>query len=77
MIQDIPDVDWMLRPFADHVITAFGSERVMWGSDWPVCQLQAEYGSWHDSAQQLTGDLPQSARDDIFGGSAARFYRLG
>lgn len=66
-----------LRPFADHVLEVFGPERVMWGSDWPVCRLQAEYGDWHDIAQELTGGLSDAARADIFGGTATRFYRLG
>lgn len=65
-----------LRPFADHVVHAFGPDRVMWGSDWPVCRLQAEYGDWHTVAQSLTDGLSGPARSDIFGGTAARFYRL-
>jgi len=65
-----------LRPFAEHVLSAFGASRVMWGSDWPVCRLQAEYGDWHDAAQMLTGDLSEDQRADIFGGTATRFYRL-
>lgn len=65
-----------LRPFADHVLGAFGAERVMWGSDWPVCRLQAEYEDWHDIAQTLTSGLDESKRTEIFGGTAARFYRL-
>ena len=65
-----------LRPFAEHVIRIFGAKRVMWGSDWPVCCLQAEYGDWHDIAQNLTRDLSKQDRCEIFGGTAARFYRL-
>ena len=65
-----------LRPFAEHVLDAFGPARVMWGSDWPVCRLQAEYGDWHEVAQSLTSHLSGAERADIFGGSAARFYRL-
>lgn len=65
-----------LRPFADHVIKAFGPDRVMWGSDWPVCRLQAEYEDWGAAAQTLTADLSAAAKADIFGGTAARLYRL-
>jgi L-fuconolactonase len=65
-----------LRPFAEHVLSTFGSTRVMWGSDWPVCRLQTEYGDWHDIAQDLTQSLSDSDRAEIFGGTAARFYRL-
>jgi len=65
-----------LRPFADHVLDVFGADRVMWGSDWPVCRLQAEYLNWHDVAQTLTTRFSTAQRADIFGGTAARFYRL-
>ena len=65
-----------LRPFADHVIRAFGPDRVMWGSDWPVCRLQAEYGDWMSIAQKLTAHLSRSEQEWIFGRTATRFYRL-
>lgn len=65
-----------LRPFADHVLGAFGAKRVMWGSDWPVCRLQAEYGDWHDAAQELTRALSEGDRLEVFGGTATRFYQL-
>ncbi|MCF6231495.1 MAG: amidohydrolase family protein [Rhodobacteraceae bacterium] len=65
-----------LRPFAEHVLNAFGAKRIMWGSDWPVCRLQAEYSDWHDIAQDLTRGLSEPERAEIFGGTAARFYRL-
>lgn len=65
-----------LRPFANHVFDAFGPERVMWGSDWPVCRLQAEYSVWHDTALALTEHMSEAARGEIFGASAKRFYRL-
>ena len=65
-----------LRPCADHVLRAFGPKRVMWGSDWPVCRLRASYERWHDAATTLCADLGAEARDQIFGGTAARFYRL-
>ena len=65
-----------LRPFAGHVLSAFGPHRVMWGSDWPVCQLQAKYGDWHDISQDLTKSLSKVDRAEVFGGTAAKFYRL-
>lgn len=66
-----------LRPFVDHVLRAFGADRVMWGSDWPVCRLQSEYGDWHEVARALTAHLSDGEQAAIFGGTAARFYRLG
>ena len=65
-----------LQPYVDHVIAAFGAERVMWGSDWPVCRLRSEYQTWHRAAQDLVSGLSAAQRDWIFGQSAARFYRL-
>lgn len=65
-----------LRPFVDHVIAAFGPERVMWGSDWPVCRLQSTYGDWLATVQGLTEGLGTSAQAEIFGRTASRFYRL-
>jgi len=73
------DEGWTIddvRPFAEHVLSAFGPARVMWGSDWPVCRLTSEYGDWHGLAQQLTAGLSESERADVFGGTAVRFYRL-
>ncbi|MEM9577646.1 MAG: amidohydrolase family protein [Pseudomonadota bacterium] len=65
-----------LHPFTDHVISAFGPERVMWGSDWPVCRLQADYEDWYNTALALTAALDPKEQAMIFGGTAARFYRL-
>ena len=65
-----------LKPYADVVLEAFGPERVMWGSDWPVSRLRGEYGDWHGAAQKLCAHLPEADRAAIFGGTATRFYRL-
>ena len=71
--------DWTpedLRPYVAHVLDAFGPERVMWGSDWPVCRLRAEYGEWRGAAEALTEGLAPDARARIFGETAAEFYRI-
>lgn len=65
-----------LQPFADHVLQCFGPARVMWGSDWPVCRLQTEYGDWLAVAQRLTRAHTEADRAEIFGATARRFYRL-
>ena len=65
-----------LKPYVDHVLAAFGPDRVMWGSDWPVCRLRGEYGDWFAAAEALTGDLPAKARSRVFAGTATAFYRL-
>ena len=71
--------DWTvatLRPVVDHLLGTFGPGRVMWGSDWPVCRLAAEYDAWLDAAEALTADLTASERGLVFGGTAAAFYRI-
>jgi L-fuconolactonase len=65
-----------LRPYVAHVLDVFGPDRVMWGSDWPVCQLEATYDEWREAAETLTDHLSETAKEAIFGGTAARFYRL-
>lgn len=65
-----------LRPYAEHVLEVFGPERVMWGSDWPVCRLRCEYDRWHAAAEELTRGLSPEARAQVFGGTAAAFYGL-
>ena len=74
------DENWQteaLRPYAEHIITSFGAERVMWGSDWPVCRLRGEYAEWRKAALALTASLGDAARAAIFGGTANNFYDLG
>jgi L-fuconolactonase len=71
--------DWSvedLAPYADHVLSAFGPARVMWGSDWPVCRLQGSYEEWLTAAQSLCSGLCDAEREDVFGGTAARFYHI-
>ncbi|MDW4500027.1 amidohydrolase family protein [Sulfitobacter sp. D35] len=65
-----------LRPYAEHLFEVFGPDRLMWGSDWPVCQLEASYTDWIEAAEALTSGLPESDRSAIFGGTAQAFYRI-
>jgi L-fuconolactonase len=64
------------RPYAATVFDAFGPSRVMFGSDWPVCLLAATYTEVCEIAEQLTGQLNSDEHDAVFGGTAARAYRL-
>lgn len=66
-----------LRPYALHILEAFGPDRVMWGSDWPVVRLRAEYDRWLEVAEALTGELSAEEKARVFGGTAAEFYRIG
>ena len=66
-----------LRPYADHIMEHFGVERVMFGSDWPVCLLAASYEEVVVTTQTLVRDsLGKDAETAVFGDNATRFYRL-
>ncbi len=62
---------------ADVVLDAFGADRVMFGSDWPVCLLAADYAGVMALARSLTAGLSAAEREAVFGATAARVYRLG
>jgi L-fuconolactonase len=62
---------------ADVVLSAFGADRVMFGSDWPVCLLASEYAGVMALAKELTAGLSEAERSAVFGATAARVYRLG
>ncbi|HVX44191.1 MAG TPA: amidohydrolase family protein [Mycobacteriales bacterium] len=65
-----------LRPYADIVLDAFGPERVMFGSDWPVCTLAGSYEQVVEAAEELTAGLSAAEREQVFGGTAQRVYGI-
>ncbi|MEU3187950.1 amidohydrolase family protein [Streptomyces sp. NPDC006923] len=65
-----------LRPYAGTVLEAFGPDRLMFGSDWPVCRLAATYGEVLDAARTVTDGLSGAERDAVFAGTARRVYAL-
>lgn len=64
------------RPYLDVVFEAFGPERLMIGSDWPVCTLSAEYADTMRLITNAIAPLSAAEQEAILGGSCARFYRL-
>jgi L-fuconolactonase len=64
-------------PVADVVLSAFGATRVMFGSDWPVCLLASDYAAVYALAESLVAGLSAAERAAVFGGTAARVYRIG
>jgi L-fuconolactonase len=80
MVTEADHQNWdleQLRPYADHVLEQFGAERVMFGSDWPVCLLAASYEQVLSATRTLvTSKLGTGAEEAVFGGNAARFYHL-
>ncbi|QCP54644.1 amidohydrolase [Trinickia violacea] len=65
-----------LAPYVAHLLAHFGPARLMWGSDWPVLNLNGDYLLWHACANALVADLSDGERDAIFGANASAFYRL-
>jgi L-fuconolactonase len=79
----VTEADWNtwkpadLVPYVERVLDWFGEDRLMFGSDWPVCLLAASYGEVMDALDGALGSLGESARAKIYGGNAAAFYQLG
>ncbi|MEK8127561.1 amidohydrolase family protein [Paenibacillus filicis] len=66
-----------IRPYVTEVCRLFGPERLMFGSDWPVCLLAASYGEVAALLERLLPDSwGEAERAAVFGGNAARFYRI-
>ena len=79
MITEADHKNWkaeQLAPYVQYVIKLFGMDRLMFGSDWPVCTLA---GSWKEvlaAFTQACGPIPADERAKIVGGTAAKFYGL-
>ena len=65
-----------LVPYVDYALEQFGADRLMFGSDWPVCTLAADYAMTHAALRQALSPRTEAEREAIFGGTAARVYRL-
>ena len=65
-----------LRPYVDIALESFGADRMMFGSDYPVCLLATSYDRVLDSFQEILKSLSDADRDKIFSQNAEKFYRL-
>ena len=65
-----------LKPYLDVVAEAFGPERLMAGSDWPVCLVAAGYQQWWELLRAYFADFSDAERERTFGGTAIEIYRL-
>ena len=78
----VTEADWsnwtagQLQPYVDQALTTFGPERLLFGSDWPVCTLAASYRQVADLAGQLVSALSADEQARILGGTAAEIYSL-
>jgi L-fuconolactonase len=80
----VTEADWvgktvtleMLRPYLDVVVEAFGPERLMAGSDWPVCLVGTEYGAWFRMLEEYFKGFSEAERVAVFGETASWVYGL-
>lgn len=79
VVTEVLGIEWtpeLLWPYFDVALAAFGPERLMFGSDWPVCLVATEYTRWDRFVESCVTGLAPAERRAILGGTAARFYRL-
>lgn len=71
--------DWLiddLRRYTDHLIEIFGPDRLIWGSDWPVCTRASSYAHWFETTEMLLQGLAPEERANVLGSNALRAYKL-
>jgi L-fuconolactonase len=79
MITEADHRDWKatdLKPFVEHAYGCFSADRLMFGSDWPVCLLAGSWKAVLAAFTQSLGALPMNTREKLLGGTAARFYQI-
>nr|WP_234426574.1 amidohydrolase family protein [Streptomyces niger] len=79
LVTEAPWHSWTadgLRPYAEHVLAAFGADRVLFGSDWPVCELAGGYAAVRALTDDLLGGCTATERAAVLGGTALRVYGL-
>jgi L-fuconolactonase len=78
----VTEADWKawtvadLKPYVQLALERFGPDRLMFGSDWPVCVLAAPYEHVFAALHEALGPVSDTEREKIFGGTASRFYGL-
>jgi len=55
-----------LKPYVDEILNLFTDERILWGSDWPVCNLRTNYLGWYYVAINLTKELSLAEKKTSF-----------
>jgi L-fuconolactonase len=78
----VTEDDWLqwsiesLRPYFDTVVEAFGPDRLMAGSDWPVCLVATSYSRWWQVLRHYFADFSKDEQDAVFGATATEIYNL-
>lgn len=79
LVTEVRDQQWsveMLRPYWDTALEAFGTQRLMFGSDWPVCLLRCDYARWVATVVDLAAGLSPAEQHDLWSQTAIRTYQL-
>ena len=79
MITEANQKNWRvedLKPYVHHVLSLFGADRIMFGSDWPVCTLAGQYKDVKNSFDEILKDLDPTSTNKIFGENASKFYKI-
>ncbi|PZR24815.1 MAG: amidohydrolase [Citrobacter freundii] len=78
----VTEADWNnwkkedFHPYIDTVVEAFGTKRIMYGSDWPVCKVAASYTDMLDIVKDYFSKFSSDEQADFFGGNACTFYNI-
>jgi L-fuconolactonase len=78
LITEADHEDWTmddLRPVAEELLDDFGPQRLMFGSDWPVCRIAGGWAVWAAAAEELLTPLSTAELDQVLSGTARRTYR--
>lgn len=79
MVTEADKQGWQAKdftPYLDVLFSAFGEDRLMYGSDWPVCLLAASYQQQYEILQHYLQQFPAEVQAKVFGENAVKFYHL-
>lgn len=65
-----------LRPYIDAVVKSFGIDRILFGSDWPVCLVASSYSKWLNIVKEYFASYSVEEQEKVFNKNAIRFYNL-
>ena len=74
LVTEVGKIDF--SPYLETALEAFGADRLMFGSDWPVVTAHMEYAEWRGVVDSFAARLSQGEHEALMGGNARRFYRL-
>jgi L-fuconolactonase len=79
VVTEVRDPEWSIdtiRPYWDVALEAFTPQRLMFGSDWPVCLLKTGHSQWVETVRQLASELSEQEQSDFYANNAIRAYNL-